>query len=147
MGREKVDRSETLANELREVSAQLTARLRAASSSEESPSLPQTSALARLHKLGPTTVADLARAEHVKPQSMSVTVASLEEEGFVVRKNDPDDGRRVNISLTDAGKRALLAGRAARQQWLKSALDEQLTDAEQKQLQDGIALLKRVLGQ
>jgi DNA-binding MarR family transcriptional regulator len=107
--------------------------------------MPQTSVLARLLKLGPMTVADLARAEHVKPQSIGVTVSTLEEEGLVVRKLDPGDGRRLNIVLTESGKRALLAGRAARQAWLSRALEEHLTDAEQRQLLEAMSLLKKAL--
>lgn len=144
MGQERTRRCETLANDLRELTAQLAARLRAASSGEAL-SMSQTSVLARLHKTGPLTVADLARAEHVKPQSMGATVASLEEEGLVARKLDPSDGRRLNLSLTEAGKRALLAGRAARQAWLSRALEDHLNDAEQRQLLEAMSLLRKVL--
>jgi DNA-binding MarR family transcriptional regulator len=105
----------------------------------------QTSVLARLHKLGPLTVAELARADHVKPQSMGVTVASLEEEGLVTRKSDPNDGRRLHALLTAAGKEALLAGRAARQAWLSKALEERLDETGQRQLGEALSLLKKVL--
>ena len=107
----------------------------------------QMSVLARLHKVGPSTVADLARGEHLKPQSMGVTVASLEEEGLVTRTIDPNDGRRLNVSVTEAGKEALLAGRAARQAWLSNALGERLDDAEQRHLLEAMTLLRKVLGQ
>jgi DNA-binding MarR family transcriptional regulator len=134
-----------LANELREFASELTRRLRAESAGELSMS--QMSALARLYKVGPSTVADLARGEHVKPQSMGVTVASLEEEGLVTRTIDPSDGRRLNVSVTEAGREALLAGRAARQAWLSHALGESLDDAEQRHLLEAMSLLRKVLGQ
>jgi DNA-binding MarR family transcriptional regulator len=143
MGSER-RRCELLANELREVASELTGRLRAESTGDLSMS--QTSVLARLHKAGPSTVAELARAEHVKPQSMGVTVASLEEEGLVTRRIDPNDGRRLNASLTEAGKEALLAGRAARQAWLSKALEDRLDDAEQRDLLKAMSLVKKVLG-
>ena len=107
----------------------------------------QTSVLARLHKMGPSSVADLARGEHVKPQSMGVTVAFLEEEGLVTRKIDPNDGRRLIVSISEAGKEAFLAGRAARQAWLSNALGERLDDAEQRHLLEAMTLLRKVLGQ
>jgi DNA-binding MarR family transcriptional regulator len=132
-----------LANELREVSTKLTRRLRAESAGELSMS--ETSVLARLHKVGPSTVADLARAEHVKPQSMGVTVGSLEEEGLVTRRIDPSDGRRLKTSLTEAGKAAFLAGRAARQAWLSKCLGDHLDDAEQRHLLEAMSLLRKVL--
>jgi DNA-binding MarR family transcriptional regulator len=145
MGQERTRRCELLANELREAASELTRRLRAESAGEEL-SLPQMLVLARLHKEGPSTVADLARAEHVKAQSMGVTVASLEEEGLVARKIDPNDARRLNASLTEAGERSFLAGRAARQAWLRHAIEEHLDDAEQRRLLEAISLLKKVLG-
>lgn len=145
MGLERTRRCERLANELRQLASELMRRLRAESAGELS--LSQTSVLARLHKVGPSTVADLARGEHVKPQSMGVTVASLEEERLVTRKIDPNDGRRLNVSITGAGKKAFLAGRAARQAWLSNALGERLDDAEQKHLLEAMSLLRRVLGQ
>src|SRR3954447_18681860 len=51
----------------------------------------------------PTTVADLARAEQVRPQSMGAVVASLEERGLVKRQRDRHDGRRVLLTVTRAG--------------------------------------------
>ncbi len=105
----------------------------------------QMAVLVRLHKSGPTTVADLARAEHVKPQSMGATVASLEEEGLVARKVDPNDARRWIASVTEAGKRTLLAGRAARQAWLTRAVEDRLDEAEQKHVLAALALLRKVL--
>jgi DNA-binding MarR family transcriptional regulator len=105
----------------------------------------QAAVLVRLHKSGPATVADLARAEHVTSQSMGATVASLEEEGLVARKVDPNDARRWNASLTEVGKRTFLAGRAARQAWLTQALEERLDDSEVRRLADAMALLRKVL--
>src|SRR6266478_9213942 len=109
MGSERSRRCELLANELREVASELTRRLRAESAGDLSMS--QTSVLARLHKVGPSTVADLARAEHVKPQSMGVTVGSLEEEGLVTRRIDPSDGRPMTTSFTSAVKAGVLTSR------------------------------------
>jgi DNA-binding MarR family transcriptional regulator len=137
-------RPELLANELRELAGELTRRLRA-ESADQALSSSQTSVLARLFKTGPATIADLARAEYIKPQSMGVTIASLEEEGLVERTSDPDDARRWNASLTDAGKQAFLAGRAARQAWLSQAIADRLDATEQRLLVDATALLRKVL--
>ena len=105
----------------------------------------QSAVLVRLHKSGPSTVADLARAEHVTAQSMGATVASLEEEGLIARTIDPNDARRWNAFLTEVGKRTFLAGRAARQAWLSHALEERLDDGEVRRLADAVALLRKVL--
>ncbi len=146
MGQDRRRRCDQLANEVREVARGLVSRLRA-ESAEQALSMSQTAVLVRLHKSGPATVADLARVEHVTAQSMGATVASLEEEGLVARKIDPNDGRRWNAFLTEGGKRTFLAGRAARQAWLARALEERLDDAEIRRVADAIELLRRVLGE
>jgi DNA-binding MarR family transcriptional regulator len=144
VSQERKRRCEAVAAELREVANDLVRRLRA-QSADQPLSMSQTSVLGRLYKEGPSTVADLARAEHVKPQSMGTTVASLEEEGLVARKADANDGRRWNASLTEAGKSVLLSGRAARQAWLSRAIEERLDDGEQRRLAEAIAVLRKVL--
>jgi DNA-binding MarR family transcriptional regulator len=144
-GEDRGRRSEALASELRDVAGALVRRLRAESAGQAL-SMSQAGVLARLDRNGPSTVADLARGEHVTPQSMGTTVASLEEEGLVARTVDPGDARRWNASLTGAGKRLLLEGRAVRQAWLTRVIEEHLTDAEQRRLADGVALLRKVLG-
>jgi DNA-binding MarR family transcriptional regulator len=139
-------RSETLASDLREVAGALVRRLRAESAGQAL-SMSQAGVLGRLEKLGPSTVADLARVEQVTPQSMGTTVASLEDEGLVVRTVDRSDARRWNASLTAAGRRVVLEGRAARQAWLSRAIEERLADGEQRRLADGVALLRKLLGE
>jgi DNA-binding MarR family transcriptional regulator len=137
---------EILASDLREVTSALVRRLRAESAGQAL-SMSQAEVLVRLHKLGPLTVADLARGERVTPQSMGTTVASLEEADLVARTADPNDARRWNASLTEAGKRVLLEGRAARQAWLSRALEERLAAGEQRHLAEAIGLLRKVLGE
>jgi DNA-binding MarR family transcriptional regulator len=139
-------RCEALASDLREVTSALIRRLRAESTGQPL-SMSQAEVLVRLHKSGPSTVADLARGERVTPQSMGTTVASLEEAGVVARTADPNDARRWNASLTEAGRRVLLEGRAARQAWLSHAIEERLADAEQCHLAEAIGLLRKVLGE
>jgi DNA-binding MarR family transcriptional regulator len=139
-------RSEALASDLREVASALIRRLRAESAGQAL-SMAQAGVLVRLEKSGPSTVADLARMEQVTPQSMGTTVASLEDEGLVARNVDRSDARRWNASLTSAGRRVLLDGRAARQAWLSRAIEERLVDGEQRRLADGIALLRKLLGE
>jgi DNA-binding MarR family transcriptional regulator len=138
-------RCEALASDLREVTSALVRRLRAESTGQAL-SMSQTEVLVRLHKSGPSTVADLARGERVTPQSMGTTVASLEEADLVARTADPNDARRWNASLTEAGRRVLLEGRAARQAWLSRALEERLAAGEQRHL-EAIGLLRKVLGE
>ena len=104
----------------------------------------QIAVLLRLEKDGPATVSSLARAEGMRPQSMSAVIAPLEEMGFVAGVTDPNDGRKTLMSLTKACKKAIEDGRAARQDWLAQAIQQRLSPQEQKQVSSAIKLLARL---
>jgi DNA-binding MarR family transcriptional regulator len=105
---------------------------------------PETSALARLDRTGPTTAAELARLERISPQSMGATVAALEERGLVGRVPDPADGRRSILSLSADGRALLQRRRTARSEHLSEALESAFTPAEVKQLQAAAPLIERL---
>jgi DNA-binding MarR family transcriptional regulator len=129
----------TLPGELRVVLGRLIRRLRA----EYSFSLTQASVLGRLDREGPQCIGELATAERVRPQSMSQTLAELESESLVERRPDATDGRRIRIALTDMGRTALEADRAARDGWLSTEIN-QLTLEEQETLHEAVVLLTRL---
>ncbi|MEV0603204.1 MarR family transcriptional regulator [Streptomyces sp. NPDC050315] len=104
----------------------------------------QRAVCARLDSDGPATTAALARAELVRPQSMRVTLAALEERGIVARSPHPTDGRQAVLALTDEGRRVLADVRRAKQNWLTAALAEQTTPEERRVLAEAAALLKRL---
>jgi DNA-binding MarR family transcriptional regulator len=82
----------------------------------------QRSVVARLDKEGPTTIAELARAEGVKPQSMGTAIAELEERGWVTRKPHPTDGRQMNIEFTSKGAATRKSYQDAKHTWLLQAV-------------------------
>ncbi len=104
----------------------------------------ETSALLRLERGGPTTAAALARREQISPQGIGMTVAGLEARGLVERRADPDDGRQVMVSITQAGGRSLRQRREHRNDQLAKALSSELTRAEQRQLMSATRLLDRL---
>lgn len=104
----------------------------------------QKSVLLRLDRDGPATVSALARAESVRPQSMRVTVATLETLGAVSGEPDPSDGRQTLIVLTPGFRKVLQANRAAKDDWLFRALHAQLSEAEQAELASAVKLLQRL---
>lgn len=104
----------------------------------------QIAVILRLEKDGPATVSSLAKAEGMRPQSMSAVIAPLEEMGFVAGAADPKDGRKTLMSLTKACKKSIEAGRAARQDWLAQAIQQKLSTQEQKQVSSAIHLLARL---
>jgi DNA-binding MarR family transcriptional regulator len=103
----------------------------------------ESSALSRLQHSGPTTGATLAKLEQISPQSIGVTVASLEAKGLIRRSADPADGRRVILSLTGAGDATVQARRSARDQQFTRALSA-LTAAERAQLLEVMPVLERL---
>lgn len=53
---------------------------------------------------GATTISDLSRMFMCDPSTLVPSIDGLERKGFVIRERDPNDRRRVPVSLTDAGK-------------------------------------------
>jgi DNA-binding MarR family transcriptional regulator len=109
--------------------------------------LPETAALARLQRGGPATSAALAKLEQISPQSMGATLGPLEARGLIARSADPDDGRRVVLTITARGERAVRDRRNARTEQLARALAEGFTEAELAQLMAAAPLLERVAEQ
>jgi DNA-binding MarR family transcriptional regulator len=110
------------------------------------PTMPELSALVRLDRFGPATNADLAKAEHISPQSMSATLATLERRGLIARSPDPEDGRRIRLAITDAGRQTIATKRAVRTQQLAAAL-ARLDDDEIAALRDAVPALERLAAQ
>jgi DNA-binding MarR family transcriptional regulator len=63
---------------------------------------------------GPLPVGELARRMDVSQQAASKAAAELEALGYVERVADPDDARVRRLALSDRGRAAVAAGRAAR---------------------------------
>ncbi len=110
-------------------------------------SLPERAALARLARGGPATSAELARAEQITPQAMGNTLNSLEHRGLIERTSDPNDGRRIIMSLTEAAREVLRHKRDARTRQLADALGAGFTQAELDALGAAAPLLERLADQ
>lgn len=134
---------ETEVSELIQAVGLLVRRVRAAAASHEL-SLAESAVMARLAKNGPATIADLARAESMKPQSMGTTVAALEEMGMVERKPHPTDGRQLNIQLTPKGSAVRNSARNAKRAWLAKAV-AQLNEREQETLFSAGEIIKQLV--
>jgi DNA-binding MarR family transcriptional regulator len=106
--------------------------------------MPESSALARLDRGGPATSSALAKLDQISPQSMGATLGALEARGLVERNPDPGDGRRVVLSLTDAGLKALRDRRNARAERMAEALSAGFTEAEIGALMAAAPLLERL---
>jgi DNA-binding MarR family transcriptional regulator len=104
----------------------------------------ESSALSRLSREGPTTSSALARAEQITAQSMGATLGSLEARGLVRRRPDPRDGRRVVLSVTEAGREVVLHRRNAVTEQLTRALSSGFSPAEHELLGAAAPLVERL---
>jgi DNA-binding MarR family transcriptional regulator len=104
----------------------------------------QGAVLGALDRDGPQSTSDLAAGAKMRPQSMAQTVKELEQAGFVSRRPDPDDGRRVFIELTELGARRLAEDRRRRDDWLARTLESELTAEERATLAAAAPLLRRL---
>jgi DNA-binding MarR family transcriptional regulator len=133
---------EIAATDLAQAVGLLVRRVRAAAAGHEL-SLTESAVLARLDKHGPATIAELARAESVRPQSMGATVAALEELGLLERKPDPTDGRQMKIALTPKGVAVRNRSKDAKRTWLAQAI-AQLSEEERETLFKAGEIIKRL---
>ena len=132
-----------LAAALQDSVSLLARRLRQASTSGEL-TLPERSALSRLDRGGSTTSAELARAEQITPQAMATTLGGLEQRGLVERRNDPHDGRRIIMSVSESGREVLRRRRADHARHLAAALGSGFTETELAVLAAAVPLIERI---
>lgn len=101
-------------------------------------------ALAHLYRSGPGTPGAMAAALHVQPQSLTRTLAALEDEGFVTRERDAADGRQTRIELTRRGFEAMARDVEHRDAWLRRRMETELNDTEREVLRLAAGLLDRL---
>ncbi len=107
-------------------------------------SAPRLSALSVVVFGGPLTLGQLARAEQVRPPTMTRIVTGLEKVGLVKRIGDSRDHRVTKIQATQKGQRVLAAGRARRVKVLTEAVNA-LESGELAELARAIQLITEVI--
>ena len=101
-GKKRVGQSWSVADRLHSAAIHLLRRLRKRDvESEVGPA--QLSALSVLVFGGPRTLGELARAEQVRPPTMTRIVAGLQRSGLVRCERDPKDRRVVRVRATPKG--------------------------------------------
>lgn len=117
------------ATELRESIMALTRQLRR-HRPDNGLTLGQQQVLGEVSRAGVTTPAELATRIHVRVQSLTDAINTLEARGLIARRPDVDDRRRQLIEITADGMALLEADRAERDAWLHAAMRERLSDLE-----------------
>ncbi|HEV8331478.1 MAG TPA: MarR family transcriptional regulator [Steroidobacteraceae bacterium] len=134
-----------LAQQLHSVAIHLLRRLRR-TDDRMGLSGPRASALSVLVFGGPASLAQLAKAEQVKPPTMARLVDALEAAGLARRETDKSDLRAVRIRATPKGRKLLLEGRARRLRQLTQLL-EAATAPERAAMTTAVSTLRRLLKQ
>src|SRR5205085_2825371 len=107
-------------------------------------SAPRLSALSVVVFGGPLTLGKLARAEQVRPPTMTRIVTGLEKAGLVRRRGDSRDRRLTKIESTAKGQRVLAEGRARRVRMLAASVKE-LNAGKLAELDRGIQLFNEII--
>jgi DNA-binding MarR family transcriptional regulator len=142
MSTSRKKRNEDLADRLHSAAIHLLRTLRRVDE-ETGLTAPRLSILSVLVFAGPRTLGQLARAEQVKPPTMTKLVAALEEDGFVKRVTDSSDARVTIISATKKGEALMWLGRSRRVASLAARL-EKLSKKELAELDHAAAMIQRV---
>ena len=85
-------------------------------------------------------------AEELRMTSSNVAAAlrELEAAGYVVRRKDSADARRVSVIVTEHGRSVVAGVRSERDSWLGRAMEALLTPEEQRALLAAGALMMRL---
>jgi DNA-binding MarR family transcriptional regulator len=101
--------------------------------------------LQQLAEEGPCSINALAERTFTHQSSVSVVVRRLIERGLVSRRPSPEDGRRVEVSLTPEGRELSRTAPPMAQVQLIAGL-RQLEPTQRAALAGGLAALVRELG-
>ena len=86
------------------------------------------------------SITDLAQEQNITLPSVTMCIKKLEKKGFVTKTRCAEDGRRVVVKLTRAGRRAEAAHRYFHRQ-MANAVKKNITPEEQAALLKALSLL------
>jgi DNA-binding MarR family transcriptional regulator len=143
VARENSPNAEELADRLHSAAIHLLRRLRREDDASGL-NAPRLSALSVIVFGGPITLGSLARAEQVRPPTMTRIVDALVGLGLAAKRPHPTDKRSTLIAATPAGSKLLLAGRQRRVRALARQIAA-LDAADQQKLQGAVEILNRTI--
>ncbi len=100
--------------------------------------------MARLADAGELKISDLATAERSSQPTITNHIKRLEAAGMVKRNEDPQDGRVSLISLTEVGRKELVALRDSIGTALAPRLAS-LPDGDREALRRGLQVMRELL--
>jgi DNA-binding MarR family transcriptional regulator len=139
----KLNKVEELADRLHSTAIHLLRQVRVQDSAT-SLAPARLSALSVLVFGGAMSLNELARAEQVRPPTMSRIVDALESEGLIRRTVNQQDRRAVVLEATEKGTAILWQGRKRRVKFLAKHLSR-LSEQERKQISDAIKAIQKAM--
>jgi DNA-binding MarR family transcriptional regulator len=97
-----------------------------------------------LVRKGPLTPTELAALERVRPQSLTRTLASLEEDGLIGRQAGASDRRQSMVAITEQGRTACALDMERRDIWLATVMTQRLSPTECEILRLATQLMERL---
>ncbi|MEB5477882.1 MarR family winged helix-turn-helix transcriptional regulator [Acinetobacter pollinis] len=104
----------------------------------------QLNALIYLYKNHTGTVSELAKEEEISVQSMGVNIQYLKQKNLITAVKDPNDGRKVLLSLTQECASNIEKFKKTSDLWVAKKIRNKLTTSEQEELLRGVQLLKSI---
>ena len=134
------------AQDLRVAIGRVARRLRQlyATERESTASFIELGILVHLEREGPASPTTLAEGEGVTSQAIAGVVRELERRALVERTGGQADRRRVAVAITDAGRELLKSRENVVVEAMVTALADEYTPAERRQLESAIPLLNRL---
>ena len=134
------------AQDLRVAIGRVARRLRQlyATERESAASFIELGILVHLEREGPTSPGTLAAGEGVTSQAVAGVVRELERKALVERTGGQSDRRRVAVAITDAGRELLMSREHVVVDAIVTALADEYTPAERRQLESAVPLLNRL---
>jgi len=139
----KLNKIEELADRLHSTAIHLLRQVRVQDSAT-SLAPARLSALSVLVFGGAMSLNELARAEQVRPPTMSRIVDALESEGLIRRTVNQQDRRAIVLEATEKGTAILWQGRKRRVKFLAKHLSR-LSEQERKQISDAIKAIQKAM--
>jgi DNA-binding MarR family transcriptional regulator len=133
-----------LASALRTVTSRLFKTLKKHMNTVDNLSVTEVTTISNLYhqSLFPSEMAEMVK---IKAQSMSQIINKLGESNLIIKTPSETDKRKILISLSEVGRQLVEQTRHERDEWLNDAIEQTLTPAEKKVLQEAVLLIDKLI--
>jgi len=133
-----------IASSLRQVISALHKGLRKQTQAGNTYSMTEIETIGHLIRSGSLQPTELASLTRIKTQSMSQILKKMEVDGIIIRTPSKEDKRKVYISLTTSGKKAVEKTRYEKDEWLKTSIETSLSTKEKELLVKALTVLNKL---